>query len=291
VALWTLRRDSVGKTAPSGEGDVPRHAMTPEAHAAFTAALLQRLDPDADVLGLVLLGSSSGEPPGPDEFSDHDLFVVTRPGAQERFRTDLGWLPNAADLVLSFRETAHGVRALDRNGHLVELAAFDLDELSLARVNRYSVPLDRADVRARMARVRQATAAQTATPPDARWLAGQFLVELLVGAGRWGRGERISGHFRVRAGAVQHLLSLIRMRATDAARATLDDLDPARRVETVAPELAREIDAALMLPLPACARALLAVGRQVAPDLVPPEVPAALEQVLARAEEAVRRAR
>jgi hypothetical protein len=81
------------------------------------------------------------------------------------------------------------------------------------------------------------------------------------------------------------------MRASDAARATLDDLDPARRVETVAPERAREIDAALVLPLPACARALLAVGRQVAPDLVPPEVPAALEQVLARAEEAARRAR
>ena len=55
--------------------------MTPEAHAAFVAALLKRLDHDPDVLGLVLLGSSSGEPPAPDAFSDHDLFVVTRPGA------------------------------------------------------------------------------------------------------------------------------------------------------------------------------------------------------------------
>jgi len=265
--------------------------MTPAAHAAVTAALLKRLEADPDVLGLVLLGSSSGEPPGPDHFSDHDLFVVTRPGAQERFRTDLGWLPNAADLVLSFRETAHGVRALDRSGHLVEFAAFDPDELALARVNRYSVPLDRADVRARMARVRKETVARIATPPDGRWLAGQFLVELLVGAGRWGRGERISGHFRVRSGAVAHLLSLIRMRATEEARTKLDDLDPARRVEIVAPELAREIDAALVLPLPACTRALLAVGQRVAPDLVPPGAPAALEQVLVRAEETARRAR
>jgi hypothetical protein len=142
-----------------------------------------------------------------------------------------------------------------------------------------------------MARVRQATAARTATPPDARWLAGQFLVELLVGASRWGRGERISGHFRVRSGAVQHLLSLIRMRASAEDRARLDDLDPARRVETVAPELAGEIDAALVRQLPACARALLAVGQRVAPDLFPPEVPAALEQVFLRAEEAAGRAR
>ena len=132
--------------------------MTPEAHAAFVAALLKRLDPDPEVLGLVLLGSTSGEPPAPDAFSDHDLFLVTRPGAQERFRTDLSWLPNSGDLVLSFRETAHGVRALDRTGHLVELAVFDLDELSLARVNRYTVALDRADVRTRMAKVQQETA-------------------------------------------------------------------------------------------------------------------------------------
>ena len=228
--------------------------MTPEAHAAFTAALLKRLEADPDVLGLVLLGSTSGQPPLPDAFSDHDLFVVTRTGAQERFRNDLGWLPNAADLVLSFRETAHGVRALDRSGHLVEFAAFDLDELSLARVNRYSVPLDRADVRARMERVQQATAAQTATPPDPRWLAGQFLIELVLGAGRYGRGERLSGHFRVRVSAVQHLLALVRLRASPETRARLDDLDVSRRVESALPEVAREIDQALLRPIPDAAR-------------------------------------
>ncbi|HVP60374.1 MAG TPA: hypothetical protein VMT11_07435 [Myxococcaceae bacterium] len=258
--------------------------MTPEAHAAFTAALLKRLDADPDVLGLVLLGSCSGQPPPPDDFSDHDLFVVTRTGAQERFRNDLGWLPNGADLVFSFRETAHGVRALDRTGHLVEFAAFDLEELSLARVNRYSVPLDKADVRVRMARVQQETADRAATPPDARWLAGQFLTELIVGAGRYGRGERLSGHFRVRVNAVQSLLTLVRLRATPEERARLDDLDVSRRVEAVLPELGRAIDEALLQPLPACVRALLAVGQRVIPDLIPPGVPAALDQVLARVE-------
>jgi hypothetical protein len=256
--------------------------MTPEAHAAFTTALLERLDADPEVLGVVLLGSSSGHPPPPDAFSDHDLFVVTRPGAQERFRNDLHWLPNSADLVLSFRETAHGVRALDCTGHLVEFAVFDLEELSLARVNRWSVPLDKADVRARMERVQQATAAQTETPSDGRWLAGQFLTELVVGAGRHGRGERLSGHFRVRANAVQHLLALVRLRASPEARARLDDLDVTRRVELAVPEVAREIDSALLQPVPDAVRTLLAIGLRVCPDLIPPGAPAALEKVLAQ---------
>src|SRR5262249_41721446 len=145
---------------PPGDHD----PVTPEAHAAFTAALLDRLSADADVVGVVLLGSSSGIPPGPDEFSDHDLFVVTRPGAQERFRTDLGWLPDAAEVVLAFRETPHGVKALCATGHLVELAAFDVDELALARVNRYRVALDRADVVTRMERVRAAPRGGPAPP-------------------------------------------------------------------------------------------------------------------------------
>jgi hypothetical protein len=168
--------------------------MTPDAHAAFTTALLARLTADAEVLGLVMLGSSSGLPPAADAFSDHDFFVVTRAGAQERLRTDLRWLPDATDLVLQLRETAHGVKAMYAHGHLLEFAVFDLDELALARVNRYRVLLDRADVTARIEAVRVATRAATSAPPDLAWHAGQFLTELAVAAARAARGEHLSGH-------------------------------------------------------------------------------------------------
>jgi hypothetical protein len=124
--------------------------MTPQAHRAFTERLVERLAGDPDVLGVVLLGSTSGLPPAPDAFSDHDFFVVVRPGAQERLRTDLSWLPEAAEAALAFRETAHGLKVLYRSGHLAEFAVFDPEELALARVNRYAVPLDRADVAARL---------------------------------------------------------------------------------------------------------------------------------------------
>ncbi len=92
----------------------------------------------------------------------------------------------------------------------------------------------------------------------------------------------------MRQAGVQHLLGLVRLQAAPQERALLDDLDVSRRVETVLPALARAIDAALIQPVQGCARALLAVARQVIPDLIPPDVPAVLDQVLARAEAAER---
>jgi hypothetical protein len=260
-------------------------SMTPEAHRAYTARLLARLAGEADVLGLVTLGSTSGQPPLPDDFSDHDFFVVTRPGAQERFRADLSWLPEGDPVVLAFRETAHGVKALLASGHLAEFAVFDPEELSLARVNRYAVPLDRADVAARLARVRQATVAAGLAAPalDERWQAGQLLTCLVVGAGRAGRGERLSGHWLVRAAALGHLVTLLRARLAPRAAARLDDLDPYRRLEEALPEVAAELEAALRLPLPAAARALLALLARERPELVAPAARLAVERALDRA--------
>jgi hypothetical protein len=50
--------------------------MTPEAHAAFSAGVVTTLGAAPDVVGVVFLGSSSGVPPPPDAYSDHDLFAV-----------------------------------------------------------------------------------------------------------------------------------------------------------------------------------------------------------------------
>ena len=232
--------------------------MDPAAYARFTAALTARLAEDPDVLGLVALGSMSGDPPGPDAWSDHDFFVVTRPGAQERLRADPAWLPDAARIVLWHRETAHGLKAIWDDGHLAELAVFDPDELALARVNRYRVLLDRGDVGERIAAVRAATDARRATEsPDPRWLGGQFLGELLVGAGRAARGERTSGHFRVRTQALLHLLALVHRLVPPADGAAPDGLDVSRRVERAWPALAAELEAALARPVPDTAEALL----------------------------------
>jgi hypothetical protein len=224
--------------------------MDRSAHAQFTVRLRSALEADPRVLGLVVLGSASGEPPLPDAFSDHDFFVVVPPGEQERLRTDLGWLPDAGELVFSYRETAHGVKAIYRSGHLLEFAVFDPGELGLARVNRYRTLLDRGGIEERMREVRERTASER-REPDRGWLWGQFLSELLVGAGRYRRGERLSGRALL-ASAAARLASL--------AGAPQDRLDPLRRFERSHPELGFEVDTALSCPPPEAASMLLRIA-------------------------------
>lgn len=100
------------------------------------------------MLGLVAVGSMAS---GPDPWSDHDFLVIAEPGATEALRTDPTWLPHHERLVLHFRETGHGVKAVYDDGHLVEFAVFAPDEIGLALMNRTRVLLDRADVTARVA--------------------------------------------------------------------------------------------------------------------------------------------
>ncbi len=119
--------------------------MELDAFRRWTIRLQANLDADSRVIGLVLLGSSAEVGRIPDAWSDHDFFVVTVDGVQEDFRTDLSWLPDAEQIVLHPRETAHGLKALFADGHLIEFAIFDLKELRLARVNDYRVLLDKTD--------------------------------------------------------------------------------------------------------------------------------------------------
>ena len=193
---------------------------------AFTGKLRASLDEDQRVLGLVALGSMSGEPPEPDAYSDHDFFLIVRSGEQEQMRNDLSWLPDAGEITLAFRETAHGVKAVYRSGHLLEFAVFDLEELQLARVNRYRTLLDRGGIDERMRALRERTAREP--KPDRAWLWGQFLTALLVGAGRSRRGERLSGR--------SFLLAAARYLAQLAGTAG-DSLDPLRRFEQTLPGL------------------------------------------------------
>lgn len=250
--------------------------MRREEYERFTRELRARLEPDPRVLGLVALGSMSGELPPPDEWSDHDFFVVTRPGEQERMREDLSWLPHAGEIVLAFRETAHGVKAIYGDAHLLEFAVFDPDELRLARVNRYRTLFDRADIETRMGALRDRTARELRLP-DARWLWGQLVTELLIGADRYRRGERLSGRARVQA-AAGHLVQLGSQLLPPRSEGVPDSLDPLRRVEARYPELAAGLDAALALPPRAAALRMLALAREL-PDF-PVEAAAALERHL-----------
>lgn len=246
--------------------------MDAAAYAAFTTALSRRLASDARVVGLVALGSMSGEGPAPDGHSDHDFFVITAPGEQEALRADLSWLPGAESAVFVHRETEHGLKVVLDDGHLLEFAVFDLDELGVARANRYTVLLDRGGVAERMASV----AAKPVDVPSDRWLSGQLLGNLLVGGGRAARGELLSARLFVAGHATGLLLRLLARHVPAEADGTPDDLDPFRRFEAGWPRLGAELNAALARgPLEAALALLDLAARELAPRL--PEWPAAGE--------------
>lgn len=251
--------------------------MDTSAYAAFSESLSRRLAGDPRVAGLVALGSMAGGSLAPDGFSDHDFFVVTLPGRQEAFRTDLSWLPEAGRAVLVHRETEHGLKVVLDDGHLLEFAVFDLEELGAARANRYSVLLDRGGVAERITEV----AAKPSEAPSDRWLCGQLLGNLLVGGGRAARGEGLSARLFVAGHAARSLLTLVSRHVPREADAILDGLDPFRRVERAWPRLGAEIDAALSLPPMGSAIALLDVAsRELGPRV--PDWPAAAAATVRR---------
>jgi len=256
--------------------------MDAETYERFTRRLLDRLAADERVLGLVALGSMAARDYVPDAWSDHDFFVITRPGAQESLRTDLFWLPDAERIAFHFRETAHGLKAIYADGHLVEFAVFDLAELNLAKINRYRTLLDRGGVEEALARVREATKAWTAGSfePDDHLL-GQLLSNLLVGVGRHARGERLSGGQFVKSHALRHLLVLLERHLPAEGAEVLDDLDPLRRFERIYPELGREIDALQLAAVPTAARGLLEIARRELAGRLPGFPTAGVEAVAA----------
>lgn len=206
---------------------------------AFTRELVASLSSSPSILGIVALGSMA-ERNGrtPDRFSDHDFFVIT--AGAEPLRSSTAWLPEPQRIVLWFRETAHGCKAIYDDGHLVEYAVFTPEELQLARVNDYRVLLDRERIEERMASL----AAIASPPADATFLRGMFLSHILVAATRAQRGELLSARFML-THAMRFLVQLL--------GGGPDNLDPLRRFD------GPHIDRAMQHDVPSAARALLMI--------------------------------
>ena len=71
----------------------------------FTDNLKEKLLNYNQVTGLVAVGSMSKKDHLPDEWSDHDFFVIVKSGYQKYFRENLSWLPDFENILLSFQET------------------------------------------------------------------------------------------------------------------------------------------------------------------------------------------
>jgi hypothetical protein len=234
--------------------------MQADAYRAFTDRLTANLQSDERVRGLVLLGSTANQSRMPDEWSDHDFFVITNSGHQEDFRTRFEWLPDPNEIVLTVRETAHGLKVLYADGHLLEYAVFDVEEIALAKANDYAVAFDRGGVTDAMQKIMLSDPAATSDPQHDM---GLFLCLLVVGAGRVARGEVISGQVFIRAHAVSHLLPLL---ADTLGKPLPDNLDPFRRFEQAFPEVGTQVNVALLREPIGVALGLLEVFEHTSQD-------------------------
>ena len=227
------------------------------------ADLLRRLDDIAGALAasgrgvaLLGLGSVGRETARLDRWSDLDFFAVVEPGARAAFLDDLGWLAAVAPLAWTVRNTRDGHRVLFEDGILCEMAVFEPADLATipfaaGRVVWSRPGVDPADLE---------PAAPPAEPTtDVTWLVGEVLSNLLVGLGRWHRGERLAAARLVQGHAVDRLLEL------EAATAAVtgvprDPFAPERRAEARLPGL-RDVLPALVPGYertPEAARAVLA---------------------------------
>ena len=124
--------------------------MDRSSYDRFTAALQSWAELEPVVIGLIAAGSAAGSSHDPDEWSDHDFWVVTSEGAAEPLRRDLGWLPYADRIAMTYRETEHGVGAVYDDGHLVEVAVFTVNEMTVGQLNDYRVLSGDADFQSRL---------------------------------------------------------------------------------------------------------------------------------------------
>ena len=239
---------------------------TLELFLQFEDQLTANLSAHPDVIGLIFVGSAADHSRF-DEWSDHDFFVVTTEGAGEALRQDLSWLPNADQVAIRPRETAHGLKVVYRDGHVLEFAVFNDSELELAGANAYLVTVDKTgNIGERMAAIAAKSAAAAAKAITVEFdEAAQyelFLCQLLIGVGRARRGEALIAGEHVRSWAVGTLVGLIRhwqhpVRGTE--RAT-DNLNRLRRFEKQYPTLGIRIASAQEKSVEDCARALLEVA-------------------------------
>ena len=221
----------------------------------------------------------AGRDYAPDEWSDHDFFLITHPGEQEALRRDLRWLPAHDRITFSFRETEHGLKVLYDDGHMIEFAVFDVAEIALSGVNRYRTLLDRGGVEEACAHVR----AHPRPRHDDDHLFGMVLSAALVAIGRGRRGELLSAAFLVTWGLTYLTRLLTRVVPTDNA-SSLDNFDSLRRFERAYPAIGEELAAAVRLSPPEGALRLLEVLEREVRPLRPDLAWDAFDAVVARAQ-------
>lgn len=222
----------------------------------FLAKIHDNVRNAPDVVGLVGMGSTADRR-RVDEWSDHDVALITIAGGESGWRPAEAWLPRPEEIALEVHEHHGGVKVVYDDGHVVEYGVADVDGLSTWAANSYEVFLDRGGVALAMQKV---AAKPAPVPADFPRDAGLILALVLIGVGRARRGELLSANALVRGAAVEAFTRAVAAHAVLAEGSPaerLDSLDPTRRFEHAFPDIAARIDELLTRPVEKAAEALL----------------------------------
>lgn len=245
----------------------------------FTNTLRDKLADHPYVIGAVGLGSVAMQSHQPDQYSDHDFFVITNTGDQHHVKADLSWLPQPERIVFQYTDSDHGMKAIYDDAHMAEFAVFDPDELrQFGRVNDYVVLVDKFGLSELLPALKAASAPQhdSHNTSDQR-LYGDFVHQCQIAIGRCRRGEWASGRWLLMV-ALGSALKLLSRHVPPADPTVLDNLDVFRRFEQGYPALGAEINTALNAPTDAAARALLTLVARELGHL--PDFPSRVFEVL-----------
>jgi len=235
---------------------MPIPVLTDSPFDRYLAELAAIAESRDDIIGLAGFGSTADRARA-DEWSDHDFAVVTAAGAEDRYRHDLGWLPASDEIALSVVEHHGGVKVIYDDGHVLEFGITSLADFTNWAGNRIEVIVDKGGVAEAVASILRAPLPEG--EPDADRAIRLVLTQLLIGVGRYRRGEVLSAGRSIRDEATAYLLLALAQRL-DGARERLDTLDPRRRFDFVHPEAAARIEAALRLDPESAARNLLGIA-------------------------------
>ena len=139
---------------------------------------------------------------------------------------------------------------------MLEFAVFNDHELELAGANSFAVFIDRQNIQARM----EAIAAKS-VPPEFNPVAEfeLFLAHVLIGVGRFRRGEVLIAGQQIRSYSLSHVVGLIKFwqQPQPGTQGLEDNLNRFRRFEKQYPSQAAEIEAALQGNVETCAQDLM----------------------------------
>ena len=157
-------------------------------------------------IALIGAGSAGAEISRMDQYSDIDFFLVVEEGVSSRFIDDNSWFGRELPIVFSFRDTEHGNKVLLENGVFLEFAIFTEAELAQNGIpglrtiwcaSEFSLP----DLSAKQPSTRELS-----------YYVDQALSNLLVGALRLRRGERLAALAMVERYALTNLLTAFRVK-------------------------------------------------------------------------------